>query len=87
MLRPGSPFVAELPSRAWLESITEVDAGDARIARTAPGRAVHEDRIARVAIEAVIPSDAEWVAAFAPWFDARCEPLGASETLLVARRR
>jgi SAM-dependent methyltransferase len=87
VLRPRSPFVAELPSRKWLESVDVMDTGDTRFARTAADRALHEDRVAGVSIEAVIPSDAEWIAAFAPWFDATCEPLGASETLFVATRR
>jgi SAM-dependent methyltransferase len=86
VLRPGSPVVAELPSRRWLDGILEIDEGASRIARTGEGRAMHEDRVVGVAIEAFVPSDAEWTAAFAPWFEVSLEPLGESEVLLVGRR-
>jgi SAM-dependent methyltransferase len=87
ILRPGSAVVAEVPSRTWLDAMGAVDTGGARIARTAEGRAVHEDLVAGVAIEAVVPSDEEWRAAFSEVFDVTLEALDESEVLLRARRR
>ena len=66
-----------------------IEEGDARIVRTGPGACVHEDRAAGVAIEARVPSDAEWRAAFerdGRW-TVTCEPLGVAETRIVARSR
>ena len=40
-----------------------------------------------MAIEAVVPSDEEWRAAFAAEFDVECEALGEAEKLIVGRRR
>jgi SAM-dependent methyltransferase len=87
VVRAGGTFVAEVPSRAWLARFTVLEEGDARIVRTGDDRCVHEDRAAGIAVEAIVPSDDEWRAAFAPWFDVTCEALGASETRVVAKRR
>jgi SAM-dependent methyltransferase len=87
VLRAGGVFIAEVPSQAWLGSIDVVTDGDARIVRTAVDRCVHEDFAVGVAIEAVVPSDDEWRAAFSGPFEVTCEPLGGAETRVVARRR
>jgi SAM-dependent methyltransferase len=90
VLRAGGALVAEMPSRAWLDALGDVGgdgivAGDHAVRKIAPDRCVHDDRAASVSVEAVIPSDEEWRAAFAG-FDVTFEAMGASETLVVARR-
>jgi SAM-dependent methyltransferase len=85
VVRPGGAFVAEIPSRAWVDRFDSFDRGDARTTRIGEGRLVHEDRGARVAVEAYVPTEAEWVAAFSPWWDVTSDAIGEAETLLVAR--
>ena len=87
VVRSGGTFVAEVPSRAWLVGFEVLAEGDSRIVRTADDRCVHEDGAAGIAVEAIVPSDDEWRAAFAPWFDATCEALWSAETLVIGRRR
>ncbi len=87
VVRGGGAFVAEVPSRTWLASFETLDDGDSRIVRTGDDRCVHEDSAAGISVEAIVPSDDEWRAAFAPWFDVTLEALGAAETRVVARRR
>ena len=87
VLRPGGVLVAEVPSNEWLRRIEVVVAGDARLVRTANDRLVHEDRAAGVAVEAVVPTDEEWRAAFEPAFVVTFEALGDAERRLVAQKR
>jgi SAM-dependent methyltransferase len=96
--RPGAVFVAEMPSPAWLDRVaappgTHGDAGPAdprdaeRVVRRTGDRAcVFEDRRAGVSIEARLLDDAAWQRALGPAWDARVEPLGVHEQLVVARR-
>jgi SAM-dependent methyltransferase len=88
VVRGGGAFVAEVPSRAWVSGLADAGVGgsEGRIVRTAPDRLMHEDRAAGVAIEAVVPTDEEWRAAFAGGFEVACETLGEAETLVVGRR-
>jgi ubiquinone/menaquinone biosynthesis C-methylase UbiE len=87
--RPGGAFVAEVPSQAWLKELRgeTVGTAGARLARIAEDRLLHQDDATGLAVEAVVPSDDEWRATFAPAFDVTCEVLGEAETLVVGRRR
>jgi SAM-dependent methyltransferase len=87
VVRLGGVVVAEVPSNEWLRRTEVVEAGDARIVRTASDRLLHEDRAAGIAIEAVVPTDEEWRAAFEPEFDVSVEALGEAERRVVARKR
>jgi len=87
LIRAGGALVAEVPSRDWLVGIVALEDDDSRIERTGKDTCVHEDKIAHVAIEATIPTDAEWQRAFGPWFDVACEAIGEGETRMVATRR
>ncbi len=80
-------FVSEVPSRGWAEALTAIDEGDRRIVRAANGGLLHEDRTADVAIEATIPSDAEWRAAFSGAFGVvTLEVISAAEIRVTARK-
>ncbi len=89
VLRAGGVFVAEVPSRAWLERLPPEgvvqEAG--RLVRAGEDRLLHEDAAAGLAVEAVVPSESEWGAAFGGGFEVSFEPLGDAETLVVGRRK
>jgi SAM-dependent methyltransferase len=89
VVRAGGSFVAEMPAQAWVRALgaSGVEEGDTRIVRVADDRLLHEDRAARVAIEAVVPSDDEWRATFADGFEVECEALGQAETQVIGKRR
>jgi SAM-dependent methyltransferase len=89
VLRADGAFVAEVPSPALLAMLDTgpVVAGDMTMRRVAEDRVLHEDRSARVAVEAVILAPARWESLFAGAFTVTVEPLGALELLVVARRR
>jgi SAM-dependent methyltransferase len=89
VIRAGGVFVAEVPAQAWVRGLAGagLEEGDARIVRVAEDRLRHEDRAADVAIEAVVPTDEEWRAAFAANFEVECAALGEAEKLIVGRRR
>jgi SAM-dependent methyltransferase len=82
VLRAGGTFVAEVPSRAWLDT-----ACGGALRRAGPDRLVYVDEATGAEIEAVVPTDDEWRAAFASAFDVRIEPLDATEIRIVATRR
>ncbi|MGO8998579.1 MAG: class I SAM-dependent methyltransferase [Polyangiaceae bacterium] len=89
VLRADGVFLAEVPARDWVRRLAAagIEEGDARVVRIADDRLLHEDRAAGMAIEAIVPSEAEWQEAFAEGFDVECEALGEAETLVVGRRR
>ncbi len=88
VVRAGGVLVAEVPSVAWLERLDELPRESDRVLRrTGPRTCVFEDRVAGVAIEARVLSDAEWTEALAPSWSTRVDALGALERLVVARRR
>ncbi|HEY2512172.1 MAG TPA: class I SAM-dependent methyltransferase [Polyangiaceae bacterium] len=86
VLRPGGVFVAEVPSAEWLAHAAD-DGSEGRLVPIAPGRTVHEDQVAGVAIEIIALTPGEWAAAFEPDFDVTCHPLDERETRVIARRR
>jgi SAM-dependent methyltransferase len=89
ILRAGGAFVAEVPAQEWVKGIGSagVEDGDARIVRVEEDRLRHEDRAVEMAIEAVVPGDAEWREVFGARFEVECEKLGEAERLIVGRRR
>ncbi len=87
VVRPGGALVAEMPSRAWLARIDFVPSETGRIAKTGEDTCVHEDDALGFAVEVVVPSDEAWKETLEPWFAVEVTPLGASEVLVVARRR
>ncbi len=89
IVRGRGAFVAEVPAQAWVKRFTSLTGEDAdvTIARLADDRLLHEDRAASLAVEAIVPSDEEWRAAFGSAFDVTCEPLGDAETLVVGKKR
>lgn len=87
VVRPGGVLVAEVPSPAWLERLDALPStGERVLRRTGPRTCVFEDRAARVSIEARILDESTWIAALGPVWEARIEPLGALEWLVLARR-
>jgi SAM-dependent methyltransferase len=89
VLRAEGVFVAEVPSRAWLERLPAdgIVQEDGRLLRAGEDRLLHEDRTAGLAVEAVVPSESEWAASFSGGFEVSFEPLGDAETLVIGRRR
>jgi SAM-dependent methyltransferase len=87
VLRPGGAFVAEMPSRAWLARIEVVPSETGRIAKTSEDTCVHEDDALGFAVEVVVPSDDAWRTVLGTYFSVEVTPLGASEILVVGRRR
>jgi SAM-dependent methyltransferase len=88
LARPGV-FAFEVPARGWLDDIDRAppDMPDRRARRVGPDRFVHEDTIVGASIEARVIEPGAWRAILAPHFDARVEPIGAHEILVVARTR
>lgn len=60
--------------------------GDRVLRRTGPRTCVFEDRAAGASIEARVLDENEWIAALGPAWQARIEPLGELEWLVLARR-
>ncbi len=87
VVRAGGAFVAEMPSRDWLARIDVVPSETGRVAKTGEDTCVHEDDALGFAVEVVVPSDEAWRAFLAPHFHVEVTPLGASEILIVGRRR
>jgi SAM-dependent methyltransferase len=87
VVRAGGAFVAEVPSPAWLEKMSSWP-GDSerRIRRTGERTCVYEDLVVGASIEARVLDGAEWRRALGRDWDARVEPLGELELLVVARR-
>lgn len=87
LVRAGGALIAEVPSPAWLERIASLPAtGDRVMRRTGPRTCVFEDHVAGASIEARILDAGEWSAALGPVWEARIEPLGELEWLVLARR-
>jgi SAM-dependent methyltransferase len=82
VVRAGGVLVVEVPSPAWLDH----SAGDACVRRTGPSTGIYGDSVAGAEIETRLLTDAEWVAALAPWWDARVEASSDVEWLVLARR-
>ncbi|MGH7295494.1 MAG: class I SAM-dependent methyltransferase [Polyangiaceae bacterium] len=80
VLRPGSPWVVEVPAPAWLET-----AADEHVTRTGPATAVYEDAVTGARIATRLLSAAEWTAALGRGWSTRVEAAGAAEWLVVAR--
>jgi SAM-dependent methyltransferase len=75
VLAPGGVFVAEVPAREALDAMG--------VRRTGKATFLHEDPVAGVSIEGVALDAEEWRSALRP-LDARIEPLGAAEHLVIA---
>jgi SAM-dependent methyltransferase len=87
VVRPGGVLVAEVPSPAWIERLDALaSTGDRVLRRTGPRTCVFEDRVAGASIEARVLDENEWIAALGPAWQARIEPLGELEWLVLARR-
>jgi SAM-dependent methyltransferase len=85
IVRPGGVWVAEAPSPAWLDRLDVLPASrEQRLRRTGPRTCVYEDLVVGVSIEARVFDADEWRAALAPAWNARVEPLGDLEWLVVA---
>lgn len=85
-------FLAEVPSLAWLDSLderlpTEVAPSDPRVRRTGPRTCTIQDPVVGASIEARLLDEGQWLAALAPEWRARVEPLGELEWLVVARSK
>jgi SAM-dependent methyltransferase len=87
VLVPGGVFVAEVPSPAWLAELpaSGMDDGERRIRRTGPTSCVHEDLVAGVVIEAVVPPSEGWREIFASWREVVVEDR-AAELVVIARK-
>jgi SAM-dependent methyltransferase len=79
VLVPGGILVAEVPAAEGLAKLG--------VMRTADGRFVHRDEASGLAIEGVALAAGQWREALSPHLDARVEPLGDVEHLVVATRR
>lgn len=79
VLVPGGVLVAEVPAAEGLARLG--------VARTPSGGFVHRDEASGIAIEGVALTAGEWLHALSPYLDARIEPLGDVEHLVVATRR
>jgi SAM-dependent methyltransferase len=87
VVRPGGVLVAEVPSPAWLERLDALPStGERVLRRTGARTCVFEDRAAGASIEARVLDEGAWTAALGPVWEARIEPLGALEWLVLARR-
>jgi len=88
VLAPNGVFVAEVPSRAWLERVAsggEVYDGDRAVRRTGDDTCVFEDLVNGASIVAWIPPDARWSSLLGPRFAVTATSFG-DELLVVARR-
>jgi SAM-dependent methyltransferase len=89
VLAPGGVFMAEVPTLAWLDTVSASPTlgpdtpGSAR--RTAADGCVHEDRATGFAIEAVVLAPERWRALLEPPFAVAIEAIGDHEMLIVAR--
>jgi SAM-dependent methyltransferase len=90
LVRPGGVWLAEMPTPAWLDVAEEDVERDAargrRVRRTGPETCVYEDEVLGASIEARLPSEAEWRAAFGTVWTGRWVPVSAVEWLIVAER-
>jgi SAM-dependent methyltransferase len=87
VVRPGGVWIAEAPSPAWLDRLAALaSSAEQRLRRTGPRTCVYEDLVVGVSIEARVLDADEWLAALAPAWDARVEPLGDLEWRIVASR-
>ena len=87
VVRPGGVLVAEVPAPAWLDRLDAFPStGERVLRRTGPRTCVFEDRVAGASIEARVLDDREWIDALGPAWQARIEPLGELEWLVLARR-
>jgi SAM-dependent methyltransferase len=87
VVRPTGVFIAEVPSPAWLDHLGGLPGdGERRAQRTGPRTCLVEDLVVGASIEARVLDEAEWHTALSPGWEARLEPLGEVEWLVVARR-
>jgi SAM-dependent methyltransferase len=88
VLRDSGVFLAEVPDPTWMARLetSPAEGGELRMHRTATGRCLHEDRVARVSIEASALGPERWRSIFAEWASVRVEPLEPSELFVVATR-
>lgn len=84
VLAPGGVLVAEVPAAEHLRDI-EAQGEGMRLSASGPARFLHRDEVAGVTIEGVALTADAWRAALSPWLEARVEPLGDVEHLVVAR--
>jgi SAM-dependent methyltransferase len=77
-------FLAEVPSADGLARLAPREGMS--IAKTGATTFVHRDETAGVAIEGVALSAEDWRANFAPHLEAKVEPLGDAEVLVLASR-
>ncbi len=87
ILVPGGVLVAEVPTPAFLDGADETDRVGLSLRRTGVGRCIHQDAVARVAIEAFVLEEAEWHALLGPSFEVRIEPMSPVEVRIVGYRR
>jgi SAM-dependent methyltransferase len=87
VLGTGGLFIAEAPSRAWLERVAsggEVYDGDRAVRRTGEDTCLFEDLVNGATIAAWIPPDARWSTLLGARFDTNVTRFG-DELLVVAR--
>jgi ubiquinone/menaquinone biosynthesis C-methylase UbiE len=80
VMRPGSPWIIEVPSPAWLEAPP-----DERVRRTGPTTAIYEDAVTGARIATRLLSAEEWTAALGPAWTIRVETRANAEWLVLAR--
>jgi SAM-dependent methyltransferase len=88
VVRPGGALVVEVPSPAWLDraAANPEREGAWRCRRTGPRTCVIEDAVVGATIEARVMDAEQWIEVLAPSWNARVEPLGELEWLVVAKR-
>ncbi|HEY4015315.1 MAG TPA: class I SAM-dependent methyltransferase [Polyangiaceae bacterium] len=90
VVRPAGVWLAEMPTPAWLDAVeagrTADGSPDRRVWRTGPETCWYEDEVLGVSIEARLPSEAAWRAAFGALWTARFVPVSDVEWIVVARR-
>ncbi len=86
VLVPGGIFLAEVPSRAWLDTLAADPGQGHRARRLDASRFLYEDEVSHVSIEARVLADEDWAAALGPTLAVSVESSGPFERLVVGRR-